>query len=133
MAAGGAVVGIDERGKMRRRRTDGASMNLPDFLQSVDGEIRLTGHRIALVHVVKLYNAGNSVEMIGAQLPTLSLAHIHKVVALYLENQEEIDALVASHDREMDRIESEARRGARTPTLAELRDRLATKRGADQA
>jgi hypothetical protein len=33
-------------------------MTSPDFLATVDGEIRLTGHRISLVHVVKLYNTG---------------------------------------------------------------------------
>ena len=108
-------------------------MVLPDFLASVDGEVRLTGHRISLVHVVKLYNAGHSVEMIGAHLPTLSLAHIHKVVAFYLENRQEIDTLVAAHEREMDRLESESRRLHSTPTSAELRARLIAKRGAGQA
>jgi uncharacterized protein (DUF433 family) len=107
-------------------------MDLPDFLQPVDGEIRLKGHRVALVHVVKLYTSGYAVEMIGAQLPTLPLAQIHKVVAFYLDHRDELDALVADHDREMDRLESETRRERPTPTLAELRQRLAN-RGARQA
>ena len=108
-------------------------MNLPDYLASVDGEIRLTGHRISLVHVVKLYNEGYAAEMIAAHLPTLSLSHIHKVLAFYLDNQAEIDAMVLTHDREMDRLEADARRSRRTPTLEELRERLAAKKGAGEA
>ncbi len=49
-------------------------MQLPEFLQDQDGEIRLTGHRVKVVDVVKLYNDGHSTEMIAASLPTLSLA-----------------------------------------------------------
>lgn len=57
-------------------------MNLPDFLgDSSDGEIRLTGHRIGLYHFVHYHNEGYTAEMIACQFPSLSLAHIHKVIA----------------------------------------------------
>jgi uncharacterized protein (DUF433 family) len=71
-------------------------MNLPEFLvDHPDGEIRLTGHRISLYHVVYFYNEGYSPEMLVCQFPTLSLVLVHKVIAFYLENQAEVDRHVA--------------------------------------
>ena len=79
-------------------------MNLPDFLiDHPDGEIRLTGHRISLLHVVDRYNEGMTAERISVEYPTLSLAHIHTTLAFYLENREEVDAYVAGERAEIDR------------------------------
>ena len=108
-------------------------MDLPDFLATADGEIRLKGHRISLVLVAKLYNEGRSVEMIAAELPTLPLSLIHKVVAFYLDNHAAVDALVAAHDRETERLVTESHGGRATPTIAELRKRLDTMRRAGRA
>ena len=80
-------------------------MNLPDFLvDSPDGEIRLTGHRISLLHVVDRYNEGMTAEGIAVEYPTLSLAHIHKTLAFYLENRAEVDAYVAECHEHIDRM-----------------------------
>ena len=96
-------------------------MNLPDFLiDHPDGEIRLTGHRISLLHVVDCYNEGMTAEGIVVEYPTLSLAHIHKTLAVYLENQAEVDTYVA---RCRDRIERDMAKPSRGPGLAELRQR----------
>src|SRR5256885_11638512 len=78
-------------------------MNLPDFLQDVNGEIRLAGHRIGLFHVVHFYNEGYSPEMLLGQYPSLPLALIHKVIAYYLENRAEVDAYVAASREELSR------------------------------
>ena len=78
-------------------------MDLPSYLQHADGEIRLTGHRIGLFHVVDRYQEGYSPEMIGEELPALSLALIHRVIAFYLENQREVDAYVADCRAELRR------------------------------
>jgi uncharacterized protein (DUF433 family) len=79
-------------------------MTLPDFLtQAPDGEVRLTGHRIGLFHVVRCYNEGYSAEMIACEYPTLPLALIHKVIAYYLENTAEVDAYVRSCESELAR------------------------------
>jgi uncharacterized protein (DUF433 family) len=96
-------------------------MNLPDFLQDTSGEIRLTGHRIGLFHVVHYYNEGFSPEMLLAQFPSLPLALIHKVIAFYLENRPEVDAYVAAY-----RDESSRQRAAnpRRLDVAALRQRL---------
>ena len=104
-------------------------MNLPDFLvDSPDGEIRLTGHRISLLHVVDRYNEGMTAEGIVVEYPTLSLAHIHKTLAFYLENQAEVDAYVAKERAEIDR---QMAASPRVPSLVELRKRLEARRLAE--
>lgn len=104
-------------------------MILPDFLiDHPDGEIRLTGHRIGLAHVVREYNRGGTAELIAVRFPTLPLALVHKVIAFYLENQAEVDAYVAADDAELRRLEAEADRVRKGPTLDELRQRLALRK-----
>ncbi len=94
-------------------------MQLPDFLfRPSPEEIRLTGHRIGLQHVVDFYNQGFSAEMLLEQFPSLPLALIHKVIAFYLENQAEVDAYVAST------ANSEGTITPASPNLAELRRRV---------
>ena len=97
-------------------------MTLPDFLTEHSyGEIRLTGHRIGLEHVVQLYKEGFSPEMLHEQYPTLPLALIHKVIAFYLENQAEVDAYVAACAAEIERQRASAVKG---PSLSELQQRM---------
>lgn len=106
-------------------------MQLPEFLQfeSDSDFIRMTGHRIGLTHVVRLYNAGNSAELISSNFPTLPLPLIHKVLAFYLENLADVDAYVAADTEALRQMEEEHDRKPRTtPTLAELRQRLETLR-----
>jgi uncharacterized protein (DUF433 family) len=108
-----------------------APMNLPEFLTSDDGGyISLTGHRIGLHHVVRVYEEGYSPEMIVGHFPTLSLALVHKVIAFYLENQIEVAEYVAAHDREIERQMSPPQT---TPTLVQLRARLEAQRKAERA
>src|SRR6266403_373117 len=105
------------------------AMTLPDFLvQAPDGEIRLNGHRIGLLHLVHYYNEGFSPEMLAGQYPTLPLALVHKVIAFYLENQAEVNDYVGSCRAEL------ARQRASDPhplDLESLRQRLETLQGAE--
>lgn len=79
-------------------------MQLPDFLMEVPfGEIRLTGHRIGLFHVVSDYNRGYSPEQLHEEFPTLPLELISKVLAFYKENRDEVDAYMARCEEEMER------------------------------
>jgi uncharacterized protein (DUF433 family) len=104
-------------------------MNLPEFLvDHPDGEIRLTGHRIGLYHVVYFYNEGFSPEMLVGQFPTLPLALVHKVIAFYLENQAEVDAYVARHEAECERLRANA---PASSGLVQLRQRLEAMRKAE--
>jgi uncharacterized protein (DUF433 family) len=97
-------------------------MTLPDFLETDDGGfVHMTGHRIGLHHLVKMYADGSSPEAIAAEYPSLPLALIHRVIAFYLENQSDVDAYVGDHDREIAR---QIALGPTAPSVAELRRRL---------
>jgi uncharacterized protein (DUF433 family) len=104
-------------------------MNLPEFLvEHSDGEIRLTGHRISLYHLVFYYNEGYSPEMLVGQFPTLPLPLVHKVIAFYLENHADVDAYVAQHDAECERLRANT---PASPGLVQLRHRLQAVREAE--
>ena len=101
-------------------------MELPDFLtRHKYGEIRLTGHRVGLFHVVDRYQQGDSPEAIQAHFPTLPLDLVDKALAFYLANRAEVDAYVAAYRAELERQEAAPRPG---PSLAELQRRLEAKR-----
>ena len=105
-------------------------MNLPEYLtRDPHGEIRLTGQRIGLAHVVRAYQRGEGAEMIALRFPTLPLAAIHRVIAFYLENAEAVDAYVAEADAQL----AELRRQHPAPSAAELRARLLAQPPAEQA
>ncbi len=97
-------------------------MTLPDFLEADDGGfIHLTGHRIGLHHLVRMYADGSSPEMIAAHYPSLPLALIHRVIAFYLENQSDVEAMVTAHDAEIAR---EIAAGPMAPSVVQLRQRM---------
>ncbi|HEY7422920.1 MAG TPA: DUF433 domain-containing protein [Gemmataceae bacterium] len=94
-------------------------MNLPDFLtRDADDEIRLTGHRIGLYTVVRLYREGNTAEQVAEELESLGLALVYKTLAFYLDNQAEVDAYVDAYRAELERQERIYRKG---PSIEELR------------
>jgi uncharacterized protein (DUF433 family) len=96
-------------------------MELPDFLVEVPfGEIRLTGSRIGLFHIVHDYNEGLNAEGIHEEFPSLSLELIHKVIAFYQENRAEVDAYMARCYADMEE------RYAKAPKIdwAELQRRM---------
>jgi uncharacterized protein (DUF433 family) len=85
------------------------NMQLPDFLTAArDGEIRLAGHRIGLLHVVEHYNDGDSAEMLASRYTSLPLALVHKVIAFYLDNQAEVDAYITGCRTAMDQQQQAA-------------------------
>jgi uncharacterized protein (DUF433 family) len=103
-------------------------MKLPDFLTRDDaGHIRVSGHRIGIQDIVFYYNEGYSPEMIVGQFPTLALPLVHKVIAFYLENQDEVDAYVKVAEESADRLRASSTRG---PGLRELRRRVEAMRRA---
>ena len=68
-------------------------MNLPDFLTEAPyGDIRVTGHRIGLYHVLCYYKEGYSPEQLHEEFPTLSRDLINKVLLFYQDNRDEVDA-----------------------------------------
>src|SRR5687767_13135714 len=89
------------------------------------GQVYLVGHRITLFDIVHFYNEGYSAEMLAIHFPTLSLAHVHKVIAFYLENAPAVDRYVTREVEAIAKQRAEAKPG---PTLNELRRRLAVAR-----
>jgi uncharacterized protein (DUF433 family) len=97
-------------------------MTLPDFLtQDEYGSIRLTGHRIGLMHVIDGYTDGSSPEQLHEEFPTLSLELINRVLAFYRENRAEVDAYIARCHEEMDRNYANYRPG---PGIVQVRQWL---------
>ncbi len=97
-------------------------MKLPTFLTRCQyGEIRLTGHRIGLLHVVDLFNEGHNAQEIVAEFDSIDLPLVHQVIDFYLNNKTEVDAYVADCRAEIDRQAAAPRKG---PDLAELQRRM---------
>lgn len=104
-------------------------MELAEFLHADDGGfIVLRGHRIGLHHVVREYNNGLSAEALQARFPTLALSLIHKVIAFYLENQDEVDRYVEAEQAELARQIGASKP---VPNLVQLRQRLEAMRRAE--
>jgi uncharacterized protein (DUF433 family) len=100
-------------------------VNVPDFLtEDADGEVHLTGHRLGLYTVVRLYREGRSAEQVAKELPSLPLALVFKTLAFYLENQAEVDGYVAAYRAELQHQAETLRKG---PDIEELRRRWRAK------
>ena len=97
-------------------------MKLPHFLETdAYGLILLCGHRVGLHDVLHFYREGYSPEMILGELPTLSLALIHRTIAFYLENQPGVDEYLA---RERELVATQRAHATTGPSLGELRERM---------
>ena len=91
-------------------------MDLPEFLTRHEkGEIRLTGHRIDLFHMISHYNQGYSAEMLLDQYSTLNLPLIQKVIAFYGNNPADVDAYVADVQASIDRFRGLSTRSGHDP------------------
>ena len=97
------------------------SIQLPDFLEEADGEIRITGHRISLFDVLWEYNQGLTAEEMALRFPTLKRSTIHKVLAFYLDNQPAVDGYL--NDLATALVEKR-RHGRPAVSVAELQQRL---------
>jgi len=106
------------------------NIELPEFLHRQDGEVRLVGHRIGLFTVIRLYREGHSAEGLALQLPTLSMALIHKVLAFYWENRQAVDEFADQFDAELAELE---RQNPTRVTRQMLRERLEKMRAAGVA
>lgn len=99
-------------------------MILPDFLTHVDGEIRLTGYRIGLYTVVRLYHEGKSAEQIAEEFDLPILALVSKTLFFYLENRAEVDAYVDAYREELKRQEALYSGGRVADKMRHLRELL---------
>jgi uncharacterized protein (DUF433 family) len=71
-------------------------MQLEDYFAFVSPhEIRITGHRIGIEHVLAFYQDGYSPEAIAQSFPGLSLEKIYATITYYLHNKTDVDAYLA--------------------------------------
>jgi uncharacterized protein (DUF433 family) len=104
-------------------------MKLPAFLTEDDlGEIRVTGSRIGLYHLIYYFNEGYTPEQLHDQFPTLSPTVIGQVLDFYRDNRSEVDAYVAQEQAAIDRLRAET---PRKVDWDELRRRMAARRTGD--
>jgi uncharacterized protein (DUF433 family) len=104
--------------------------DLPDILyKDDDGEIRFKGHRLRLIDVAARFEEGHTPEGIVVDYyPTLTLAQVYRAIAFFLENEADVRALIAENARIVEGLKAAA---APTPSIEELRRRLAAKRRAE--
>ena len=97
-------------------------MTVPEFLDSdPKGTIRIRGSRLRLIDIAGRYDEGLSAEEICEYYDSLPLPLIYKIIAFYLENQTEVEQMMAA-DRQMTAdLQTRFRRG---PAISELRRRL---------
>ena len=77
--------------------------------------------------MVHYYNEGCSAEELCEIFPTLPLPLVHKIIAFYLEDLEDVNGNIANHEAGMERQRAAATHG---PDTVELRRRLAAKHAA---
>jgi uncharacterized protein (DUF433 family) len=84
------------------------------------------GSRVRLIDVAARYEEGHSPEAIVTEYyPTLSLAQVYRAIAGLLENETELRNLLAQNAAATESIASRAKPA---PSLAQLRQRLGTRR-----
>jgi uncharacterized protein (DUF433 family) len=72
----------------------------PPVRLDTDGAVRVAGSRVTLDTLIGTFNAGSPPDEIQRKFPSLELADIYAVLAYYLRNREEIDQLLAEHERQ---------------------------------
>jgi uncharacterized protein (DUF433 family) len=94
-------------------------MELPNFLTRwPNGEIVITGHRIALYSLIDLVERGFSPDEILEEFATLDLELIRQVIAFHETHRAELDAYVTGYRADLERQET-----ASLPSPAVLRIR----------
>jgi uncharacterized protein (DUF433 family) len=95
---------------------------LPEFIVAdADGWVHFQGHRVGLSHLVQAYRDGYSPEMLASEYPPLSLATIHKSIAVYLEHRDAVDCYLNECTA---LVTSQSENASPAPSLDELRKRL---------
>lgn len=94
----------------------------PPLRREDSGALRVGNSRVLLELVIRTFEHGATPETIVQQYPTCTLSEIYGVIAYYLRHRQEVDAYLATRERQADevrrRIESQQR------DMMELRQRM---------
>ena len=80
-----------------------------DYIEKRDGAYWIAGTRVSLDSIVYAFLRGAAPESIAQSFPVLSLEEVYGAIAFYLANQAEIDAMLASNDREFELLRRQTR------------------------
>ena len=70
----------------------------------LDGDPRLEGTRIGVVHIYRRYEDGETPEEVAASYDGVTVADVHAALAYAFENADEIRAIEANAREAVDRI-----------------------------
>ena len=101
-----------------------------DYIEKRDGAFWVVGARVSLDSVVYAFLRRAAPESIAQSFPVLSLEEVYGGIAFYLANQVEIDAMLASTDREFESLRKQTREAnpGLYKKLEEARQHLSTSR-----
>lgn len=80
-----------------------------DYIEKRDGGHWVAGTRVSLDSIVYAFLRGAAPESIAQSYPVLGLEEVYGAIAFYLANQVEIDAMLASSDREFEVLRRQTR------------------------
>ncbi len=89
------------------------------------GVVRVAGTRVTLDTIVGAFETGATAEEIAQQYPTVPLVDVYSVITYYLRHKPEVDAYLAEHQVQAQRVGEEVER--RFPS-AGLPERLFARR-----
>jgi uncharacterized protein (DUF433 family) len=80
-----------------------------DCIEKRDGSYWVADTRVSLDSVVYAFLPGAPPESIAQSFPVLSLEEVYGAIAFYLANHAEIDATLATNDREFELLRKQTR------------------------
>jgi uncharacterized protein (DUF433 family) len=80
-----------------------------DYIEKRNGAYGVANTRVSLDSVVYAFLRGAAPESIAQSFPVLSLEEVYGAIAFYLANRAEIDAMLASNDREFELLRKRTR------------------------
>jgi len=98
-------------------------LELRQYLEWVNGGIRIAGTRIGLEQIVEAYDAGATPEEIALRYRALSLEEVYATITYYLANQEQVKVYMQQLQRE---DKAEWNQLGQQPLTKLLRERLET-------
>jgi uncharacterized protein (DUF433 family) len=98
----------------------------PPIQLNDEGDALIAGTRVRLETIVTAFRRGDSPEQIVDSFDSLSLAHVYRVIAYYLEHQAEVDAYINSQRQAAQQVQQMIE--TNRPEMLAARTRLLAKK-----
>jgi uncharacterized protein (DUF433 family) len=114
--------------ELTKKPLDLSALPLPSVLERTpDGTIRVSGHRVSLYLILDATFDGKSIAELHSLFPTVPIDQLQQVVAFCDQHAETMRRYFQEQDQAARAAEMSHQQTG--PTLAELRDRRAKRRG----